>query len=62
MPEMRDLPREMRLATYGPGSFLGEDDVVYRNVYTGTLRCNSQRGVLLKVLRTPEEFYMWGLN
>lgn len=57
MPEVKDAPRDLKMTIFGPGSFLGEDDVIYRFTHSGTLRCITQKGVLLKVMRNPEDFY-----
>ena len=49
----------MKLMIFGGGSFVGEDDVIFRDSYSCTLKCISQKGVLFEVLRSPEEFVMW---
>lgn len=30
MPQMRDVPTQMKLSIFGRGTFVGEDDVLYR--------------------------------
>jgi hypothetical protein len=49
----------MKLMIFGGGSFVGEDDVIFRDSYSCTLRCISQKGVLFEVLRSPEDFVTW---
>jgi hypothetical protein len=49
----------MKLMIFGGGSFVGEDDVIFRDCYSCTLKCVSQRGVLFEVLRSPEDFVNW---
>ena len=39
LPEMKDTPNQMMLQTFCRGSFVGENDVLYRHTYGGTLRC-----------------------
>ena len=47
IPEIKDVPKELPLMVFGEGSFLGEEDVIFRDYYSCTLKCISQNGVLL---------------
>ena len=44
---------------FGGGSFIGEDDVIFRETYSCSVKCVSQKGVLFEVMRSPEEFVNW---
>ena len=46
LPEIKDLPYQMKLSIFGPGSLIGEEDIFNRNKYSCTLKCYSQKGVL----------------
>ncbi len=59
LPEMKDVPRKMMLQTFCRGSFVGEDDVLYRHTYGGTLRCMTQKGTVYMIAKTPDEFHSW---
>ena len=39
LTEIPDIPSDMHLTIFGKGAFLGEEDVIYRKEYTGTLKC-----------------------
>jgi CRP-like cAMP-binding protein len=62
IPEIKDVPKELPLMVFGEGSFLGEEDVIFRDYYSCTLKCISQNGVLLQILKEPEEFVYWARN
>lgn len=46
-PELKDFPSHFEMTRYGPGSFLGEDDIVNgRETYSCTVKCISETGIL----------------
>lgn len=60
LSEIRDIPRVQKLAIFGPGSILGEEDLLNREVYSCSLTCASTKGTLLKV--SAEMFELLKLN
>lgn len=40
------LPECLPLTVFGPGTLVGEEDVVFRDYYSCTLRCLSQKGMI----------------
>ena len=58
MPELEqnaphDLPKNLRLFTHQIGSIMGEEDLFNETnqKYSGTLKCQSQRGKVFKISR-----------
>jgi len=49
LPEIKDLPYSMKLAIYGKGSLMGEEDVFSRSKFSCTLKCYSQRGTVFEL-------------
>ena len=52
LPEIKDLPYQMKLSIFGTGSLIGEEDIFSRTTYSTSLKCYSSKGVLL---RLPKE-------
>jgi hypothetical protein len=55
LPEIRDVPHQMKLVIAGIGSIFGEEDCVSRSVYTSCVRCTSQKGTMYEF---PAEAFM----
>jgi CRP-like cAMP-binding protein len=49
LSEIRDIPRIQKLAIFGEGSILGEEDFLKRESYSCTLACHSPKGTLYKI-------------
>ena len=49
LSEIRDIPRIQKLAIFGEGSILGEEDLLKRESYSCTLTCHSPKGTLYKI-------------
>ncbi len=60
-PEVKDvsMPDMFPLTIFGPGSFVGEDDLVFRDFYSGTMKSLSQHGLVYELRRTPDDFVSW---
>lgn len=41
LTEIKDVPRDMHLTIFGRGAFLGEEDALFRNTSSSTMRCIS---------------------
>ena len=41
MPEIKDVPRNMRLVIFGKGMLIGEEDSINKAKYSCTLKCHS---------------------
>ena len=52
LPEIKDIPFEMKLSIFGRGSLIGEEDIFSRQMYSTTLKCYSSKGTLF---RLPKE-------
>ena len=49
LPEIRDLPQNMKLSIFGRGSLMGEEDVFSRNKFSCTLKCLSSKGKVFEL-------------
>ena len=49
MPEIKDVPSNMRVTIFGIGSLLGEEDSINKTNYTCTLKCHSLKGTLYSI-------------
>ena len=69
LDEMKDLPREQRLALLSEGALVGEEDVISRPVYSCDLVCKSSKGILYQIskenfgfLKSNNEIWLQLLN
>lgn len=69
LDELKDLPREQRLAILCEGALAGEEDVISRPVYSCDLTCKSSKGVLYQIskenfsfLKSNNEIWLQLLN
>ncbi|CDW78470.1 UNKNOWN [Stylonychia lemnae] len=53
LPEIKDVPSNMRLTIFGIGCILGEEDILNRQTYSCSLKCHSLNGTLF-VLKKQE--------
>ena len=49
LPEIRDLPAMQKLSIFGRGSLIGEDDVFFRENFSCSLKCYSQKGTVYEL-------------
>lgn len=49
LPEIKDLPYNLKLSIFGKGSLVGEEDVIFRTKFSCTLKCYSSKGVVFKL-------------
>lgn len=49
LPEMKDVPHNMKLMIFGFGSLIGEEDILNRNCYSCSLQCYSLKGTLYTI-------------
>lgn len=56
LPEIKDLPYNLKLTIFGSGSLLGEEDIFSRDKYSCTAKCYSQKGSLYELKK--EHFQM----
>jgi CRP-like cAMP-binding protein len=49
LPELSDFPQNHKLKIYGPGSVVGEDDVIKHRLYSATLKCISEKGTIIEI-------------
>ena len=54
LPEIKDLPYNLKLSILGRGSLVGEEDVFSRSKFSCTLKCHSSKG---KVFELPKEHF-----
>ena len=47
--ELQSIPNKYKITIYGPGSLIGEEDIINRKYYSSTLRCLSQKGRLYRM-------------
>lgn len=60
LSEIRDIPRTQKLAIFGAGSLVGEEDILKREKYSCTLTCVSTLGTLYRV--SAELFELLRMN
>ena len=46
LPEIKDVPKTLKLTLFGPGTLLGEEDLLARETYACKVTCNSLKGTL----------------
>jgi CRP-like cAMP-binding protein len=56
LPEIKDLPYNLKLSIFGRGSLMGEEDVLSRQKFSCTLKCYSSKGTVYELPR--EQFFM----
>ena len=56
LPEIKDLPYNLKLSIFGRGSLMGEEDVFSRSKFSCTLKCHSMKGTVYEL--TKEQFQM----
>lgn len=56
LPEIKDLPYNLKLSIFGRGSLMGEEDVFSRTKFSCTLKCYSMKGTVYEL--TKEQFQM----
>jgi len=49
LPEITDIPRNMKICIYGPGSLVGEEDVLQRLNHSCSLTCYSSKGTIFEL-------------
>lgn len=49
LPEIKDIPNVLKLVIYGSGSLIGEEDILYWENYSCSLKCISQKGCLYAI-------------
>jgi len=49
LPEITDIPRNMTVCLYGPGSLVGEEDIMQRSNYSCSLTCYSSKGTIFEL-------------
>ena len=49
LPEIKDLPLQLKVVLAGRGSLLGEEDAYSRNHYTSMVKCYSAKGTLYEI-------------
>ena len=49
LPEIKNVPSNMRLTIYGIGSMLGEEDSLNKKTYSCSLKCHSLNGTLFVI-------------
>ena len=54
LPEIKDLPYNMKLSIFGRGSLMGEEDVFARSKFSCTLKCYSSKGTVFEL--SKEQF------
>ena len=55
LPEIKDLPLQYKVVLAGPGTLLGEEDVLSNTLYRCSVRCYSAKGSLYEM---PVENFM----
>ena len=55
LPEIKDVPFQMKVVIACTGSILGEEDCVSRQKYTSSVRCISQKGTMYEL---PAEAFL----
>ena len=55
LPEIKDLPLQLKVVLAGPGTLIGEEDVFSRSHYTCSVKCYSYKGSLYEL---PVENFM----
>ena len=56
LPEIRDLPYNLKLSFLGRGSLMGEEDVFSRSKFSCSLKCHSLKGTVFELPK--EQFQM----
>ena len=51
LPEIKDLPYNMKLSIFGHGSLMGEEDVFSRSRFSCTLKCHSSKGKVFELAK-----------
>ena len=46
LPEIKDLPYNLKLTIFGRGSLMGEEDVFSRSKFSCSLKCYSSKGAV----------------
>jgi len=49
LPEIKDVPNNLKLTLFGRGTLLGEEDLLTRETYTCKVTCSSLNGTLYYV-------------
>jgi hypothetical protein len=49
LPEITDIPKNLRICIYGKGSLVGEEDVLQRTHHSFSLTCYSTNGTIFEL-------------